>query len=97
MNKNAPQSLFTDPDALMLATIPNALPDTHHFLLCMALQNALKNLGSLFGDREFKRDLARLLFNNDMDDFEVVWFKMIDVHDFYDNEWLQKIYEKREK
>ncbi|KAB1225190.1 Protein FAR1-RELATED SEQUENCE 5 [Morella rubra] len=38
-----------------------------------------------------------LLFDSDVDDFDIAWSKMIEDHDLQDNEWLQRIYEKREK
>ncbi|KAB1203979.1 Protein FAR1-RELATED SEQUENCE 5 [Morella rubra] len=90
MEGKTPQSLFTDQDAEMLAAIPTALPDTHHFLCVWQInQYALKNLGSLFDNRDFKKDWNKLLFDNDVDDFDLVWSKMIDDHDLHDNEWLQ--------
>ena len=82
MNGKAPISLFTDQDSGMLAVIPSALPATHHFLCAWHIsQNAMKNLGSLLANKDFKRDWNDLLFDPEIDDFEQSWSKMIDEHE----------------
>ncbi|CAN1146190.1 Protein FAR1-RELATED SEQUENCE 5 [Linum perenne] len=78
MKGKKPETIFTDQDAAMAEALREEMPDVFHGLCTFhILQNAKKNLGSLF-TQEFVRRLLLLFYNVDtVQDFDCVWAHMI--------------------
>lgn len=100
MSGKKPKTILTDQDAVLAEAINSALPETHH-QICVwhVYQKALKQLNHLFvGSDSFVNDLCSCFFGHEEEeDFINAWKVMLDVYGLWENDWLNEIFNDREK
>ncbi|XP_010263150.1 PREDICTED: protein FAR1-RELATED SEQUENCE 5-like isoform X2 [Nelumbo nucifera] len=98
MGGKRPKTILTDDDASIAKAIGLVLPGSHH-RLCVwhVFQNATKHLSGVFQNfKTFSEDLSKCVFDyEEVDEFENAWESMINKYNLQENDWLQKLYEKR--
>jgi len=100
MSGKKPNTIFTNQDPAMAKAISLVMPDTYHRLCTWHLmQNALKHVGHLLrGENGFRSDLnACFKFWEEEEEFLSAWNDILHKHNVYDNSWLQRLFEVKEK
>ncbi|XP_010271481.1 PREDICTED: protein FAR1-RELATED SEQUENCE 5-like [Nelumbo nucifera] len=100
MGGKQPLTILTDDDATIEKAINLVLPKSHHRLCVWHMfQNAAKHLSGVFEKfKLFSQDFKRCVYEyDDVDEFESAWKNMIDKYRLQENEWLQKLYNKKHK
>ncbi|XP_062166347.1 protein FAR1-RELATED SEQUENCE 5-like [Alnus glutinosa] len=95
-----PNTIFTDQDPAMAKAISLVMPDTYHQLCTWHLmQNALKHVGHLLrGENGFRSDLnACFKVWEEEEEFLSAWNDILHKHNVYDNSWLQRLFEVKDK
>ncbi|CAL5375624.1 unnamed protein product [Camellia sinensis] len=94
-----PQTILTDQFKALQTAIAEVFPRAHHRLcLSLVMQNILENLGQLRESEEFRTVLGRIVHNSvKVDEFEIAWEDMIQRFGIKDHNWLQTLYEDRER
>lgn len=95
-----PQVLLTDQNPLIRNAINLVWPGTAHRVCVWHMyQNASKYLGQVFqGSRTFAYDFGRCVFDcEEEEEFVSAWENMLKKYDLRDNEWLNMLFEDREK
>ncbi|XP_019054503.1 PREDICTED: protein FAR1-RELATED SEQUENCE 5-like [Nelumbo nucifera] len=98
MGGKKPKTILTDDDAAMVNAINSVFSESHHQLCIWHMyQNATKYLNSVFEKfKTFPKDFSSCVYDcEDVDEFENVWKSMINRYGLKENEWLQKLYDKR--
>ncbi|XP_026442601.1 protein FAR1-RELATED SEQUENCE 5-like [Papaver somniferum] len=96
MEENRP----TDQALGILKVVQQAFPDSHHRLCLWHIsQNAAKHLSKTFSKfKSFALDFKSCIYNPEtIEEFEQDWKKMFEKYELTKNEWLQGIYDLREK
>ncbi|KAI3923853.1 hypothetical protein MKW92_007825 [Papaver armeniacum] len=100
MEGKRPTSIFTDQAPGILKAVQEVFPDSHHGLcLWHIMQNAAKHLSKIFSEfKSFSPDLKSCIYNLEtIEEFENNWKKLLKDYKLTDNDWLQGIYDLREK
>ncbi|GMP34546.1 hypothetical protein CsSME_00007369 [Camellia sinensis var. sinensis] len=94
-----PQTILTDQCKALRTAIAEVFPRVHHRLcLSLAMQSILENSGQLRESEEFRTVLGRIVHNSvKVDEFEIAWEDMIQHFGIKDHNWLQTLYEDRER
>ncbi|XP_020586290.1 protein FAR1-RELATED SEQUENCE 5-like [Phalaenopsis equestris] len=95
-----PKTIFTDQCPELDDAIAAIWPDTAHRLCTWQIyQHAFKHLNELFQVSEsFVHEFCRCIFDiEEEEEFLAAWSIMREKYNLKENEWLQKIYEKKEK
>lgn len=94
-----PQTILTDQCKALQTAIAEVFPRAHHRLcLSLVVQSILENLGQLRESEEFRTVLGRIVHNSvKVDEFEIAWEDMIQRFGIKDHNWLQTLYEDRER
>lgn len=100
MKGSHPKLIFIDQDAAMAAAIANVLPNTcHRFCLWHIFQNVKKHLSHLFRwGSLFGKDFSHCIRSFEtVEDFEMGRDALLTKYNLHDNEWVAKLYSKRQK
>ncbi|XP_026398732.1 protein FAR1-RELATED SEQUENCE 5-like [Papaver somniferum] len=100
MEGKRPVSIFSDQAPGILKAVEEVFPDSHHGLCLWHIsQNAAKHLGKTFSEyKSFASDFKSCIYDPEtIDEFEKNWKKMLEDYKLTNNEWLQGIYDLREK
>ncbi|KAL2335233.1 hypothetical protein Fmac_016446 [Flemingia macrophylla] len=100
MSGSKPKTILTDQNVITAEAINSMLPQTNH-RVCVwhVYQDALKQLNHLsFESGSFVNDLRSCFFyHEEEEDFVNAWNAILDKYDLWENEWLQQIYESRDR
>lgn len=99
MSGRPPQTIITDQCKALQGAISEVFPRAHHFLyLPRVMQSIRQKLGE-FGESEiFQTVLTRTVYNiMKIEEFEAGWEEMIQHFAIKDHEWLNSLYEDRER
>ncbi|XP_010277968.1 PREDICTED: protein FAR1-RELATED SEQUENCE 5-like isoform X2 [Nelumbo nucifera] len=100
MGGKKPNTILTDDDATMEKAINLVLPESHHRLCVWHMyHNAVKHLSGVFEKfKTFSKDFSSCLYDcEDVDEFENAWESMFNRYELQENDWLQRLYNKRHK
>lgn len=100
MSDKKPKTIFSDRDLAKAKAILVVMPETYHrFCLWHLHQNALKSLSEVFkGQETFAADFDSCIYEGEYEEeFLNAWKIMLDKYSLQDNEWLQDLFEAREK
>ncbi|XP_057968158.1 protein FAR1-RELATED SEQUENCE 8-like [Malania oleifera] len=99
MSGRPPQTIITDQGKALQNAIAEVFPRAHHRLcLSLVIQSILENLGELQESEAFQRVLNRTVYDSiKVDEFEIAWEDMIQRFGIRGHEWLQTLYEDRER
>ncbi|KAL2936354.1 Protein FAR1-RELATED SEQUENCE 8 [Bienertia sinuspersici] len=99
MSGRPPQTIVTDRCKAIQGAVSNVFPRAHHqFWLTLVMQSILLNLDQLQEYEAFRSMLNRTVYNSlKSDEFEASWDNMMEQFGIRDLEWLQFLYEDREK
>nr|XP_010923743.1 protein FAR1-RELATED SEQUENCE 5 isoform X1 [Elaeis guineensis] len=100
MCRKQPRTVLTERCAAVCDAIAAIWPGMMHRLCLWQIhQDAMKNLSHVFeGSENFALDFSRCLYDcEDEEEFVSAWETMLEQYDLKDNEWLQKLYEERDK
>ncbi|KAJ4845500.1 hypothetical protein Tsubulata_013011 [Turnera subulata] len=94
-----PQTIITDHCKIMQSAISEVFPRAHHRIcLSHVVQRILENLGALNDHEAFQSVLNTTVYDSlKVDEFEMAWEDMIRHFGIADHEWLQALYEERER
>ncbi|XP_020238083.1 protein FAR1-RELATED SEQUENCE 5 [Cajanus cajan] len=100
MSGSKPKTILTGQDVITAEAINSMLPQTNH-RVCVwhVYQDALKQLSHVsVGSGSFVNDLRSCFFDHEEEeDFVNAWNAILDKYDLWENEWLQQIYESRDR
>ncbi|XP_068305150.1 protein FAR1-RELATED SEQUENCE 5-like [Pyrus communis] len=100
MSSKAPRTIFTDQDPVMAKAILEVMPQTYHRLsLWHLMQNACKNLNTLFRGEEGVHNALTTKFDHieEESEFAAAWYSMLDEYDAHENDWLATTFKIRKK
>ncbi|KAM1054748.1 hypothetical protein ACFX13_002111 [Malus domestica] len=100
MSSKAPRTIFTDQDPAMAKAILEVMPQTYHRLcLWHLMQNACKNLNTLFrGEEGVHNALTKFVDHiEEENEFVAAWYSMLDEYDAHENDWLAITFKIRKK
>lgn len=100
MNNNAPVTIITDQDKAMSNAIAKVLPNTHHALCTWHISNKfLEKLHTLYDEHPtFKDDFKLCVYKSlTVEEFEERWEKLMIDYEPHDHDWLQSLYEVKQK
>ncbi|KAK4485793.1 hypothetical protein RD792_008440 [Penstemon davidsonii] len=99
MSGRPPQTIITDQCKALQVTISEVFPRAHHRLcLPLVIQSIHKRLGEVGESEIFQTILNRIVKNSlKAEEFEMAWEEMIQHFGIRDHEWLQSVYEDRER
>ena len=94
-----PQTIITNQGKAMQTAIAEVFPRAHHRLrLANVVRSILESLGAFQEFEAFQMVLIRTLYDSlKVDEFEMAWEDMIQRFGLRDHEWLQIVYEDRER
>ncbi|KAI9161970.1 hypothetical protein LWI28_022480 [Acer negundo] len=94
-----PQTIITDRCKVMQSAIAEVFPRAHHRLcLSHVMQIILENLGELQESGAFQMVLNMTIYDSvKVDEFEQAWDDMIQRFGIANHEWLQTLYEDRDR
>ncbi|KAL0342125.1 UNVERIFIED_CONTAM: protein FAR1-RELATED SEQUENCE 8 [Sesamum calycinum] len=94
-----PQTIITDKCKALQAAISEVFPRAHHRLcLPLVMQSIHEKLGEVAESEIFQTVLNRTVYNSmKVEEFEMAWEEMIQHFAIRDHEWLQSLYEDRER
>ncbi|KAJ8759707.1 hypothetical protein K2173_009808 [Erythroxylum novogranatense] len=96
----APKVIITDHDEAIKSVILEIFPSAHHyFYLWSILGKVTENLGDVIKQHEkLAAKLEKCIFRSwTEDEFGKRWWKILDRFELRENEWMQSIYEDRER
>ncbi|KAL3528893.1 hypothetical protein ACH5RR_008215 [Cinchona calisaya] len=99
MSGRPPQTVITDRCKALQSAISEVFPRTHHRLcLPLVVKSILDKVGEVGPSEVFQNVLNRTVYNSlKIDEFEMAWEEMIQHFGLRDQEWLQTLYEERER
>lgn len=100
MSGKEPRTILTDQCAAIISAIATVFPNTIHRLCVWHMyQNAAKHLSHVFqGSKTFKKDFGKCVFYFEaVDEFILAWNDMLKAYNLEDNEWLQRLFQCKEK
>ena len=100
MSGKKPKTILTDEDAAMAKAIKIVLPETHHRICVWHMnQNACKHLAGVVEDyKKFNKDFQNCIYDQEEEEeFINTWNNLLDKYKLQNNEWLQRLFDKREK
>ncbi|XP_041015778.1 protein FAR1-RELATED SEQUENCE 8-like isoform X1 [Juglans microcarpa x Juglans regia] len=99
MSGRPPQTILTNQCRTMQSAIAEVFPRAHHrFCLSHVMQSILDNLGELLEYDAFQNEFRRIVYDSlKVDEFEMAWEDMIQHFGMREHEWLQLLYEDRER
>lgn len=99
MSGRPPQTIVTDYSKALQSAISEVFPRAHHRLsLSLVIQSILERLGEFHELEEFGNVLHRIVYGSlKVDEFETAWEEMIQHFGVTDNEWLQSLFDDRER
>ncbi|KAF5466789.1 hypothetical protein F2P56_016684 [Juglans regia] len=99
MSGRPPQTILTNQCRTMQSAIAEVFPRAHHrFCLPHVMQSILDNLGELLEYDAFQNEFRRIVYDSlKVDEFEMAWEDMIQHFGMREHEWLQLLYEDRER
>ncbi|KAH7676924.1 FHY3/FAR1 family protein [Dioscorea alata] len=95
-----PKVILTDQDSAITGAIAQVLPRTiHRYCLWHSFQNAKRNLSKLFKrGSKFGKDLSYCArFLETIEDFEIKWNELLAKYDLKENDWMLRMYRKRQQ
>ncbi|PIN06870.1 hypothetical protein CDL12_20575 [Handroanthus impetiginosus] len=94
-----PHTIITDQCKALRGAISEVFPRAHHRLcLPLVMQSIYEKLGEVRESEIFRTILTRTVYNSmKIEEFEMAWEEMIQHFDLRDHEWLQSLYEDRER
>ncbi|KAK2651689.1 hypothetical protein Ddye_011545 [Dipteronia dyeriana] len=94
-----PQTIITDQCKVMQSAIAEVFPRAHHRLcLSHATQSILENLGELQESGAFQMVLNMTIYDSvKVEEFEQAWDAMVQRFGIANHEWLQTLYEDRDR
>ncbi|KAK4427986.1 protein FAR1-RELATED SEQUENCE 8 [Sesamum alatum] len=94
-----PQTIITDQCKALQAAISEVFPRAHHRLcLPLVMQSIQENLGEVAESEIFQTVLNRTVYNSmKVEEFEMAWEEMIQHFAIRDHDWLQSLYDDRER
>ncbi|KAL6563674.1 hypothetical protein OROGR_002633 [Orobanche gracilis] len=100
MNGRKPETIFTDQDAAMAKALEEVWHGTYHRLCIWHIyQNAAKNLSYIFNKfSDFVQVFKNCIYSHEVEeDFLKAWDNMLVKYELQDNDWLIKLFSKKEK
>ncbi|KAF8398441.1 hypothetical protein HHK36_017368 [Tetracentron sinense] len=100
MGGRAPRMILTDQDKAMKAAVAEVFPKARHcFCLWHILEKIPQKLDHVIKQHEsFMTKFNKCIYSSWTDEqFEKRWWKMVDRFELKDDEWIQSLYEDREK
>ncbi|CAL1392297.1 unnamed protein product [Linum trigynum] len=100
MGGRVPTVIITDQDKTLNSVIPHALPGARHcFSLWSIFGKVSENLGDVIKQHDnFIKKFEKCVFRSWTEaDFIKRWWKLLDRFELQGNEWMQPLYEDREK
>jgi zinc finger SWIM domain-containing protein 3 len=100
MSWKKPPTILTNEDAAMAKAIKTALPETHHRICVWHMnQNACKLLSGVVEEyKKFNTDFQSCIYDQEEEgDFINAWNNLLDKYKLRDNDWLERLFKKREK
>ena len=91
--------IFTNQDSAIIQAVACVLPSTvHRICLWHVFQNAKKHLGDLFRrDGNFGKDFSNCVRGFETtEEFEAGWVALLNRYNLQQNDWMQRMYNKRE-
>nr|DAD47716.1 TPA_asm: hypothetical protein HUJ06_017653 [Nelumbo nucifera] len=95
-----PKVIFTNEDSAVTSAIAHVLPHSHHrFCLWNIFRNAKKRLNHLFGSGcDFGKDFSYCVRGCEtIEEFELGWKFLLTKYNLQDNEWMKRLYFKRQQ
>ncbi|CAI9113957.1 OLC1v1037520C1 [Oldenlandia corymbosa var. corymbosa] len=94
-----PQTVITDGGKGLQSAIAEVFPRAHHRLcLPLVMRSILEKLGELGRSEVFHTILARTVNNSlKVDEFERAWVEMVQHFGLNNHEWLQSLFDERER
>ncbi|XP_039134271.1 protein FAR1-RELATED SEQUENCE 5-like [Dioscorea cayenensis subsp. rotundata] len=99
MKGSHPKVIMTDQDYAISGAIAKVLPYTiHRYCLWHIFQNAKRHLGRLFTrGSKFGQDLSYCVRSPEpIEDFEKKWSELLTKYDLNENDWMLRMYRKRQ-
>jgi hypothetical protein len=96
----APFTIITDDDKAMGKAIAEVLPNvTHRLCLWHILQKVPEHLAHIYNNYpSFQRDFQHCIHSTiTIEEFETEWSEIVGKYDLVENDWLKKLYMRREK
>ncbi|XP_059461898.1 protein FAR1-RELATED SEQUENCE 5-like [Corylus avellana] len=96
----APSTIITDDDKVMSKAIAEVLPNTTHRLcLWHVLQKVPEHLAYIYNKYpSFQIDFRHCIHNTiTIEEFEMEWSEIVGKYELGENDWLKKLYMRREK
>ncbi|KAL3839149.1 hypothetical protein ACJIZ3_023740 [Penstemon smallii] len=100
MNGKTPITILTDQDAAMAKALQEKWPETCHRLCIWHIyQNAASHLNSVFSSfQDFSKDFSSCIYDyEEEEDFIDAWHDMLDKYGLQTNDWLERMFKKKEK
>ncbi|KAL3846337.1 hypothetical protein ACJIZ3_003740 [Penstemon smallii] len=100
MNRKRPITILTDQDAAMAKALQEKWPETCHRLCIWHIyQNAASHLSSVFSSfQDFSKDFSSCIYDyEEEEDFIDAWHDMLDKYGLQTNDWLERMFKKKEK
>jgi len=100
MSGKKPETILTDEDAAMVKAIKIVLPESHHRICVWHMnQNACKHLSGVVEEyKKFNTDFQRCIYDQEEEeDFINAWNKLLEKYNLQENEWLKRLFNKKEK
>jgi len=96
----APSTIITDDDKAMGKAIAEVLPNvTHRLCLWHILQKVPEHLAHIYNKYpSFQRDFQHCIHSTiTIEEFETEWSEIVGKYELVENDWLKKLYMRREK
>ncbi|CAA2990086.1 FAR1-RELATED SEQUENCE 8-like isoform X1 [Olea europaea subsp. europaea] len=99
MSGRPPQTIITDHCKALQSAIAEVFPRAHHCLcLPLVIKGIHEKLGEVGRSEMFHTILNRMVYKSTkVEEFEIDWEEMIEHFAIRDHEWLQSLYEDRER
>ena len=84
----------------MAKAIKIVLPESHHRIIVWHMnQNAYKHLSGVVEEyKKFNTDFQRCIYDQkEEEDFINAWNNLLEKYNLQENEWLQRLFNKKEK
>nr|GEU30713.1 protein FAR1-related sequence 8-like isoform X1 [Tanacetum cinerariifolium] len=98
MSGRPPQTIITDFGMALQSTIAEIFPRAHHRLFTpLVVESIIENSGNSESEG-FQTVLNSIIYNSiKVDEFELAWDDMIQRFKLHGNDWVQKVFEDRER
>ncbi|XP_058202727.1 protein FAR1-RELATED SEQUENCE 5-like [Rhododendron vialii] len=98
MPAGPPKMIITDQDPAMTKAIGIALPNTHHRYCMWHITNKFSEKLSTLSYKEYYEEFKNCIWNSETpEQFEAGWVEVINKANLSGNDWLQNLYEIRER